>query len=77
MGLGKTLTMISLVATDLDRNPAEDIALDMSEETKPRVSATLIVIPPPRKERSIADDPTHSTDTAILVIGTWEEQLSQ
>ncbi|KAH6619377.1 SNF2 family N-terminal domain-containing protein [Chaetomium sp. MPI-SDFR-AT-0129] len=47
MGLGKTLTMISLVATDLNRNLAGDFALDMSEETKPRVSATLIVIPPP------------------------------
>ncbi|KAK4144470.1 SNF2 family N-terminal domain-containing protein [Dichotomopilus funicola] len=48
MGLGKTLTMISLVATDLNRNLAGDFALDMSEETKPRVTATLIVIPPPR-----------------------------
>ncbi|AEO68322.1 uncharacterized protein THITE_125023 [Thermothielavioides terrestris NRRL 8126] len=48
MGLGKTLTMISLVATDLDAiHAAENVALDADEQAKPRVSATLIIIPPP------------------------------
>jgi hypothetical protein len=50
MGLGKTLTMISLVATDLDAiHAAENVALDADEQAKPRVSATLIIIPPPCK----------------------------
>ncbi len=39
--------MIALVATDLDSN--KDIELDIDEEEKPLVSATLIVIPPPCK----------------------------
>ncbi|EAQ87139.1 hypothetical protein CHGG_03758 [Chaetomium globosum CBS 148.51] len=47
MGLGKTLTMIALVATDLDRNSADGIAQDINQEAKPCVSATLIIIPPP------------------------------
>jgi len=58
MGLGKTLTMISLVATDLDR---ESAALDVDEDAKPCVSATLIIIPPPRKpEETLTEtDPVH------------------
>lgn len=76
MGLGKTLTMIALVATDLDRNSTDDIAPDIDQETKPRVSATLIVIPPPRKNPCIAYS-VHYTDLAIPVIGTWEEQSSE
>ncbi|KAL2128220.1 hypothetical protein VTI74DRAFT_9476 [Chaetomium olivicolor] len=47
MGLGKTLAMIALVATDLDNNSTEDVELDIDQEEKPRVSATLIIIPPP------------------------------
>jgi len=47
MGLGKSLTMISLVATDLDRNSTGNVAVDIDEKAKPRVSATLIIIPPP------------------------------
>jgi hypothetical protein len=53
MGLGKTLTMIALVATDLDRSSTDTTAVESDEETRPLVSATLIVIPPPRKEPSI------------------------
>jgi hypothetical protein len=79
MGLGKTLTMISLVATDLDRNSSEDVTLDTDEETKPRVSATLIIIPPPRKSEEAVHpgDPVHDTNPLISVIGTWEDQLSE
>ncbi|CEJ82945.1 hypothetical protein VHEMI02983 [[Torrubiella] hemipterigena] len=46
MGLGKTLTMIALVASDLDSNPlpseSEYPTVDM-----PDTSATLIIVPPP------------------------------
>ncbi|KAH7232564.1 SNF2 family N-terminal domain-containing protein [Fusarium solani] len=44
MGLGKTLTMIALAATDLERNDTE---MDISEDDQLNVSATLIVVPPP------------------------------
>ncbi|UPK96324.1 hypothetical protein LCI18_007259 [Fusarium solani-melongenae] len=46
MGLGKTLTMIALAATDLERNDTE---MDMREDDQLNVSATLIVVPPPLK----------------------------
>ena len=41
MGLGKTLTMISLVATDLDAEDRDEEADDPSNGT------TLVVVPPP------------------------------
>lgn len=41
--------MIALVATDPDRDLTEDVELGFDEEEKPRVSATLIIIPPPCK----------------------------
>ncbi|WAO86157.1 Helicase ATP-binding domain-containing protein [Fusarium falciforme] len=44
MGLGKTLTMIALAATDLDRDNTE---MDTSEDGQLSVAATLIVVPPP------------------------------
>ncbi|RSM00791.1 hypothetical protein CEP52_008933 [Fusarium oligoseptatum] len=44
MGLGKTLTMIALAATDLER---DDTEMDTSEDGQLNVSATLIVVPPP------------------------------
>lgn len=43
MGLGKTLTMIALVATDLDNEIPND---DSGEEFYPKVPTTLIVVPP-------------------------------
>ncbi|KAI0971986.1 SNF2 family N-terminal domain-containing protein [Xylaria arbuscula] len=47
MGLGKTLTMIALVATDLD-NPAErHDGVGIHHQDVPRVETTLIIIPPP------------------------------
>lgn len=46
MGLGKTLTMIALVATDKD---SYNTHMDTNEEGQLNVSATLIVVPPPRK----------------------------
>lgn len=51
MGLGKTLTMIALVATDLDTDirafTPKDI-IDCDHNTY-YTSATLIIMPPPRK----------------------------
>lgn len=48
MGLGKTLTMIALVATDLeDQKPVVDTAA--ITESKHFSGATLIIIPPPRE----------------------------
>ncbi|KAM6534447.1 hypothetical protein FALCPG4_004084 [Fusarium falciforme] len=51
MGLGKTLTMIALAATDLDGNNTD---MDTSEDCQQSVSATLVVVPPPRKLASTA-----------------------
>lgn len=53
MGLGKTLTMIALVATDLEKQKqeaAEGTGPDDYEE--PYAGATLIVVPPPRKSQN-------------------------
>ncbi|CAF3543347.1 unnamed protein product [Fusarium graminearum] len=43
MGLGKTLTMIALVATDLDNESPDN---DTSRALHPKVPTTLIVVPP-------------------------------
>lgn len=48
MGLGKTLTMIALAATDLDGDDAQ-IHLDVGGDNKRHTPATLIVVPPPRR----------------------------
>ncbi|RTE75698.1 hypothetical protein BHE90_009822 [Fusarium euwallaceae] len=45
-GLGKTLTMIALAATDMERS---DTDMDTSEDGQLNVPATLIVVPPPCK----------------------------
>ncbi|KAI1388866.1 SNF2 family N-terminal domain-containing protein [Hypoxylon trugodes] len=47
MGLGKTLTMISLVATDIDSKEDIGIYQEDTETGKQGVAATLVVIPPP------------------------------
>lgn len=49
MGLGKTLTMISLVAMDMEPGremcaPIDDIPTD-----KHAVAATLVIVPPPSR----------------------------
>ncbi|KAH7324988.1 SNF2 family N-terminal domain-containing protein [Stachybotrys elegans] len=46
MGLGKTLTMISLVTTDMEREEPLPSSLDMEIE-KVQIMATLIIVPPP------------------------------
>ncbi|KAF4967629.1 hypothetical protein FSARC_4824 [Fusarium sarcochroum] len=44
MGLGKTLTMIALAATDLESDNSQ---MDTDEESRLDVPTTLIVVPPP------------------------------
>ncbi|KAK8081356.1 SNF2 family N-terminal domain-containing protein [Apiospora saccharicola] len=47
MGLGKTLTMISLVATDLERGDCFQGSSGGSTDEKLQIPATLIIVPPP------------------------------
>lgn len=50
MGLGKSLTMIALVAADHDQPSECGRNYDWNElKDKPRVGTTLIIVPPPRK----------------------------
>lgn len=51
MGLGKTLTMIALAATDLTRSTNFTDMADVPFRDSRSVSATLIVVPPPRRSR--------------------------
>lgn len=51
MGLGKTLTMIALAATDLTRSISFTDMADAPFSDSRSVSATLIVVPPPRRSR--------------------------
>ena len=49
MGLGKTLTMIALIATDLSKAQSRNVPeWDGGGDYKQSVNATLIVVPPPR-----------------------------
>ena len=48
MGLGKTLAMISLAATDLGNDNDFKMYMDVDGDDKCYVSATLVIIPPPR-----------------------------
>jgi SNF2 family DNA or RNA helicase len=49
MGFGKTLAMIALIATDAEAVRMTDICMEDSEAGKPDITATLVIIPPPRK----------------------------
>lgn len=49
MGLGKTLTMISLAATDLDSDMNNGVHMDIDDEQDNTVPTTLVIVPPPRK----------------------------
>jgi hypothetical protein len=54
MGLGKTLTMIALAATDLEPGSSlttEDDLLDDPEDPKFSSSATLVIVPQPRMSK--------------------------
>ena len=54
MGLGKTLTMIALAATDHPMGSAEDEMVEEGDTDKQKhpVSATLIIVPPQRMYQS-------------------------
>lgn len=47
MGLGKTLTMIALAASDLDKKQDDIVELSFGHDSKPTVQATLIIVPQP------------------------------
>lgn len=74
MGLGKTLTMISLVAGDLDSMQEGDRHMYGNEYDEPHISATLVIIPPPRQSYTLR---AMRFTEILLVLGTWEEQLSE
>lgn len=66
MGLGKTLTMISLVATDLNATRGKIIHVENEESDRRDVSATLVIIPPPLLsawEEQLSD---HVVDGALV-----------
>lgn len=48
MGLGKTLSMIALIATDSTQYQDSNLLLDPQGCEKGTTSATLIIVPPPR-----------------------------
>ncbi|KAI8626352.1 hypothetical protein F5Y19DRAFT_447177 [Xylariaceae sp. FL1651] len=47
MGFGKTLTMIALVATDIEAGKMADTCIEDLETSKPDIPVTLVIIPPP------------------------------
>ncbi|KAI1131059.1 SNF2 family N-terminal domain-containing protein [Nemania abortiva] len=47
MGFGKTLTMIALVATDIEADKKADVCMEDLQSDKPDTTATLVIIPPP------------------------------
>lgn len=58
MGLGKTLTMISLAATDLDSDMNNSVHMDIDDEQDNIVPTTLVIVPPPRRLISPLSDAT-------------------
>ena len=75
MGLGKTLTMIALTASDLI--PVSHGLRGNSELGLASVGQTLVIVPPPRR---FALDVVAGIEMLInhpTVIGTWEEQLTE
>lgn len=75
MGLGKTLTMIALVAATVrEHHHAGSFgSLDSSEANNP----TLIVVPPPCMFSIVPIRIQEPFLMTVLVLDTWEEQLSQ
>ena len=77
MGLGKSLTMISLIAA----NPASIQSVDFSSQESSscsalrRVKTTLLVLPLPR-EYSLTFEP-FTTAKESVVLKTWNAQLSR
>ena len=80
MGLGKTLTMIALAASDLMCTaPAPRLTYAATQEgtNMGPVGQTLVVVPPPRR---LYHDRVNGVGLLInhpTVLGTWEEQLEE
>lgn len=53
MGLGKTLTMIALAATDVEQGQHAVVPTENGMGNLIHINATLIIIPPPRELLSI------------------------
>lgn len=62
MGLGKTLTMIALIATDLDGSMSTEGDMQIDKWQKHDTPATLVIIPPPRMS---SEHPSNS-DACLL-----------
>ncbi|KAF7522527.1 hypothetical protein G7054_g12116 [Neopestalotiopsis clavispora] len=77
MGLGKTLTMISLVATDIERSCSFQESYSAITEEKAQVAATLIIVPPPCQcYFLLLNIVTEETNQSHVVLGTWEHELN-
>lgn len=74
MGLGKTLSMIALVATDLPEYQKDHLLLERLHDEELGNNTTLVVVPPPRKNYLEEED---RSLLMMVVLDTWEEQLSQ
>lgn len=80
MGLGKTLTMIALTASDLmcaSLAPGLAYTTPRGGTEMPPAGQTLVVVPPPRM---FINDGVIGIPVLInhpTVLGTWEEQLEE
>ena len=74
MGLGKTLSMISLIASDIDLDHTDPSSLS-GADTEESSGRTLVIVPPPCKLATAKNsDDILTLDT---VLSTWEEQLTE
>ncbi|TPX07805.1 uncharacterized protein E0L32_010492 [Thyridium curvatum] len=73
MGLGKTLSMIALIASDIHSNPETRFDHDSPH---PRSSgSTLVIVPPPCAYNNSLKTLEIYPNKSMPVLGTWEEQL--
>lgn len=75
MGLGKTLSMIALIATDFKGYHCGNFAVHSSINEDVSNKTTLVIVPPPGSYLLIP----YYVDilTSYQVLDSWEEQLSQ
>ncbi len=72
MGLGKTLSMIALIASDKDSENETHLP-GTNNASKAELRSTLIIVPLSRERNYIQS--TDSLLTYILVLAVWETQL--
>ena len=75
MGLGKTLSMIALIASDIHLDYTDPSSLSGANIEKSS-GRTLVIVPPPCRFNN------HKIVTiawliGVIVLGTWEEQLTE